>query len=127
VACRCFRASPNPGGRATHAVERRPIIFTDGARGVHEGVKAVRSVVSDLQGRGVRVHRDVKTIVGDEATVVMERVDSFELARSVIQYGIAVALEIDAAGQISRSHEYCEINAIGAQITASLGGSPLHE
>jgi limonene-1,2-epoxide hydrolase len=93
-------------------------VFTDGGRGVHRGIAAIRAALAEIGGAAPTVLRKVKTMVANDSTVVMERLDSFTLGEKTIQYEIAVAFDIDRAGRISRWHEYYDRQSIIDQISA---------
>lgn len=93
-------------------------VFTDGARGVHRGVDAIRAVLTEIGASAPTVSRNVKTMVANDSTVIMERVDSFTLGEKNVQYEIAVAFDVDGAGRIKRWHEYYDRKSIADQISA---------
>ncbi len=93
-------------------------VFTDGARGVHRGVDAIRAVLTEIGASAPTVSRNVKTMVANDSTVIMERVDSFTLGEKNVQYEIAVAFDVDGAGRIKRWHEYYDRKSIIDQISA---------
>jgi limonene-1,2-epoxide hydrolase len=74
-------------------------IFTDGPRGVHRGASAIRAVLSEIGARAPTVTRTVKSMVADDTTVMMERVDTFAVGGTAIHYEIAVVFEIDGRGE----------------------------
>ena len=55
------------------------VVFTDGSRGVHRGVDAITAVLTEIGTSAPTVSRNVKTMVSNDDTVIMERVDSFTL------------------------------------------------
>jgi limonene-1,2-epoxide hydrolase len=93
-------------------------VFTDSARGVHRGVDAIRAVLPEIGASAPRVSRNVKTMVANDRTVIMERVDSFTLGDKNVQYEIAVAFDVDGGGRIKRWHEYDDRQSIIDQISA---------
>jgi limonene-1,2-epoxide hydrolase len=99
-------------------------IFTDGPRGVHRGASAIRAVLSEIGARAPTVTRTVKSMVADDTTVMMERVDTFAVGGTAIHYEIAVVFEIDGRGRIKRWHEYYDLKSIADHILAAGASHP---
>jgi limonene-1,2-epoxide hydrolase len=72
-------------------------VFIDGPRGVHRGVDAIKSEFEAMQAMGLgSVMIDVKSLVTDGRTVMMERVDNFHFDGKPISLEVMAAVEIDA-------------------------------
>jgi limonene-1,2-epoxide hydrolase len=93
-------------------------VSTDGARGVHRGVDAIKAVLTEIGTSAPSVSRNVKSIVANNSMVIMERLDSCTPRDKIIQYEIAVAFDIDSAGRIKRWHEHYDRQSILDQISA---------
>jgi limonene-1,2-epoxide hydrolase len=91
-------------------------VFVDGPRGVHRGVKAIRSQL-EVDVRPVRAH--VKSLVTDGRMVMLERVDSFDLGGKGFSMEVMAAFVIDSDGLIKRWRESYDLKSITDQIEAA--------
>jgi limonene-1,2-epoxide hydrolase len=67
------------------------------------------------------VTRTVRSLVSDDSTVLIERVDSFERDGRSVQYEIAVGIELDPEGRIKRWRGYHDLESIVSQLVAVQG------
>jgi limonene-1,2-epoxide hydrolase len=95
-------------------------VFIDGPRGVHRGVDAIKSEFEAMQAMGLgSVMIDVKSLVTDGRTVMMERVDNFHFDGKPISLEVMAAVEIDADGRIKRWRDSYDLKSLTDQIEAA--------
>jgi limonene-1,2-epoxide hydrolase len=92
-------------------------LFVDGPRGVHNGIDAIRS---QLEVDKLNVKADVKSLVTDGETVMLERVDNFSIGDKAFSMEVMAAFEVNAdGGRIRRWHESYDLKSITDQIEAA--------
>jgi limonene-1,2-epoxide hydrolase len=96
-------------------------VFVDGPRGVHRGLNAIRSQL-EVDLRPVRA--DVKKLVADGRTVMLERVDSFDVRGKDFSRAVMAAFVIDSDGLIKRWRESYDLKSITDQIEAAGSTAP---
>ena len=96
-------------------------VFVDGPRGVHRGLNAIRSQL-EIDLRPVRA--DVKKLVADGRTVMLERVDSFDVGGMDFSRAVMAAFVIDSDGLIKRWRESYDLKSITDQIEAAERSGP---
>jgi limonene-1,2-epoxide hydrolase len=95
-------------------------VFIDGPRGVHRGVDAIKSEFEAMQAMGLgSVMIDVKSLVTDGRTVMMERVDNFRFDGKPFSLEVMAAVEIDADGRIKRWRDSYDLKSFTDQIEAA--------
>ncbi len=62
---------------------------------------------------------DVKTLVANGGTVMVERVDTFEIAGTPLDLEVAAVFEVRANGRITRWREYYDLTSIADHATAA--------
>ena len=91
-------------------------LFVDGPRGVHNGMKAIRS---QLEVDKLNVKANVNSLITDGETVMLERVDSFAIGGQEFSMEVMAAFEVSPDGRIRRWHESYDLRSITDQIEAA--------
>jgi limonene-1,2-epoxide hydrolase len=94
-------------------------VLVDGPRGVHRGVDAIKSELEAALAMLGSVMMDVKSLVTDGGTVMMERVDSFSIGGKPLSMEIMAAFEIDDDGRIKRWRDSYDLKSVTDQIEAA--------
>ena len=93
-------------------------VYTDGPRGVHRGVDAIRAELDAALKLVPSTRVDIKALVADGSTVMVERVDNFDIAGKPFAMEIAAAFEVDNDGRIKRWRDYYDLRSIEDRIAA---------
>ena len=95
-------------------------VFIDGPRGVHSGAAAIKSELEhELQMGFGGVTADVKSLVAEGETVMLERVDSFNIGGKPFSMEIMAAFDINADGRIRRWRDSYDLKSVTDQIEAA--------
>jgi limonene-1,2-epoxide hydrolase len=87
-------------------------VSSEGSRGVHRGADAIRGVMTEMMPTAPNVTREVMRTVADERMVMIERVDHFDYEGKTIRYEIAVAIDVDGEGRITRWRDCYDMGSI---------------
>jgi limonene-1,2-epoxide hydrolase len=91
-------------------------VWINGPRGTYHGIDAVRSTfkgnVSGLSNFSV----DIKAVVSDGTTVMVERVDKFELGGKPFGLELVGVFDVGRDGRITRWREYYDLRSFEAQL-----------
>ena len=99
-------------------------VYVDGPRGTHHGRDAIRTELqSQLAMRFSDVVMDVRAILTDGRTVMMEREDHFIIDGRRFSYGSMAVFEVEQDARISGWREYYDLQSVIDQI-ASTGFAP---
>lgn len=83
---------PNVDELASYFAENA--VFSDGPREVHKGIAAIRSELQDEAAMGFSNFKaDIKSLVTDGRTVMVERLDSFTVGGKRFSMEIMAAFE----------------------------------
>ena len=96
-------------------------VYTDGPRGTHRGIDAIRAEFESTTQLVPSTTVDVKNLVVDGGTVMVERVDIFEMQGKTFEAEICGVFEIDD-GLITRWRDYYDMRSLEERIAAALGG-----
>jgi limonene-1,2-epoxide hydrolase len=92
-------------------------VYIAGPRGVHRGVEAIRAELESQLAMGFGcITSDVSSLVADGGTVMMERVDRFQIGGKRFEMPMMAAVELDADGRILRYRESFDLKSITDQI-----------
>lgn len=95
-------------------------VYVDGPRGTHHGRDAIRSELqAQLAMRFSDVVMEVRAVLADGRTVMMEREDRFTVAGRPFSYGSMAVFEVENDGRISGWREYYDLHSVIDQITAA--------
>jgi limonene-1,2-epoxide hydrolase len=96
-------------------------VFIDGPRGVHRGVNAIKSEFEAWQAMEMgRPLVDVKSLVAEAGTVMMERVDNFHLGGQPFSLEVMAAFEVGTDGRITRWRDYYDLQSLVDEVSARL-------
>jgi limonene-1,2-epoxide hydrolase len=91
-----------------------------GPRGVHHGIGAIKALIQSFVKVTPSTIVDVKTLVATGGTVMVERVDNFDVQGKPFGLEVAAVFEVDSNGQISRWRDYYDLRSIEDRIAAAL-------
>jgi limonene-1,2-epoxide hydrolase len=94
-------------------------VYTDGPRGVHYGIDAIRAELATMVKMIPSTSIDIKTLVADGGTVMVERVDNFKIAGKPFDMDVAAAFDVDEHGRIRRWREYYDLKSITDRVEAA--------
>jgi limonene-1,2-epoxide hydrolase len=94
-------------------------VYTDGPRGVHRGIDAIRAELGAMVKMIPSTDIDTKTLVANCGTVMVERVDNFDIAGKPFDMDVAAVFEVDNDGRITRWREYYDLKSIQDRIAAA--------
>jgi limonene-1,2-epoxide hydrolase len=95
-------------------------VFIDGPRGVHRGVDAIRSELEAELAMGFgSVIIDVKSLVANGGTVMMEGVENYRIGGKPFSLEVMGAFEFDVEGRITRWRYSYDLKSITDQIEAA--------
>ena len=94
-------------------------VWVDGPRGVHRGVDAIKyELIAQLaESEGVTV--DVKSLVTDGGTVMVEQVSRFSVGGKPISAVVMAVFELDTDGRITQWREAYDLKSVTDQIEAA--------
>jgi limonene-1,2-epoxide hydrolase len=95
-------------------------IYTDGPRGTHRGVDAIRSELESTLQVVPTTTADVKNLVAAGGLVMVERVDIFEMMGKTFDVEISGVFEVNDAGQITRWRDYYDMRSLEERVAAEL-------
>ncbi len=99
-------------------------IYTDGPRGVHRGIDAIRAELDAMVKMVPSTAIDVKTLVANGGTVMVERVDTFQIAGTPLDLEVAAVFEVDADSRITRWREDYDLKSIADRAAAAAAAAP---
>ena len=94
-------------------------VYTDGPRGVHRGIDAIRAELRAMVKMIPSTTIDIKTLVANGGTVMVERVDTFEIEDRPFDMDVAAVFEVDNDGRIKRWREYYDLNSIQDRVATA--------
>lgn len=94
--------------------------FVDGPRGTHRGRDAIKAELEAQKAIGFSdLVMDVKLLLADTGTVMMEREDSFTLSGKRFSFGVMAVAEVNSTGEITHWREYYDLKSITDQMEAA--------
>jgi limonene-1,2-epoxide hydrolase len=94
-------------------------VMTDAGRGVKVGSDAIKAALDEFASYAPAFQTRILTLLTDGKTVMIERADRYEMGGHSFGYQMATAFSINAAGKITRWHEYYDVKEIEAQVLAA--------
>ncbi len=94
-------------------------VYTDGPRGVHSGIDAIRAELGAMVKMVPSTKIDIKTLVANGGTVMVERVDNFTIADRPFDLEVAAVFEVDNDGRITRWRDYYDLKSIQDRTAAA--------
>ena len=94
-------------------------VYTDPARGVHHGIDAIRAELGTMVKIVPSTSIDIKKLVAEGGTVMVERVDSFKLGGKPFDLEVAAVFDVDDNGRIKRWRDYYDLKSLEDRITSA--------
>jgi limonene-1,2-epoxide hydrolase len=95
-------------------------VYTDGPRGTHHGIDAIKTELQDFVKTIPSTIIEFKTLVSEGGTVMLERVDHFEIQGKPFVMEVAAVFEVDGNGRINRWRDYYDLRSIEDQVAEAL-------
>lgn len=99
-------------------------VYTDGPRGTHRGVDAIRAELGAMVKMVPSTAIDLKTPVANGGTVMTERVDTFDIGKKPFGLEVAAVFEVGDEGRITRWREYYDLKSIQDRVSAAGVAAP---
>ena len=96
-------------------------VWVNGPRGVHRGVDEIKATFTGNLANTPFYGVDVVALVSDGNTVLVERVDHFEVGGHPIAMELVGVFEFDDAGRIKRWRDYYDLRSTEEEIKAAIG------
>ena len=94
-------------------------VYTDGPRGVHHGIDAIRAELGTMVKIVPSTSIDIKKLVAEGGTVMVERVDSFKLGGKPFDLEVAAVFDVDDNGRIKRWRDYYDLKSLEDRFTSA--------
>ena len=102
-------------------------VYTDGPRGTYSGTDEIRAEMETIVQLVPSTTADVKSLVASGGTVMVERVDVFDMMGQTFDVEIAGVFEVDDNGRISRWRDYYDMRSLEERVGAALAPSATEE
>ena len=99
-------------------------VYTDGPRGIHRGIDAIKTEFQEIVKIVPSTAIDIKTLVANSSTVIVERVDNFEIGGTPFGLEVVGVFEVDNNGRIKRWRDYYNLQSIAEQTGLTATGQP---
>ncbi len=97
-------------------------VYVDGPRATHRGIEEIGTEIASQVAMVPTAIVDIKTLVRHDRTVMIERVDNFEVGGAQFALEVASAFTIDEGGRIARWRDYYDLQSITEQTAAAQAG-----
>jgi limonene-1,2-epoxide hydrolase len=94
-------------------------VYIDGPRGVHNGIDAIKAEFWVTVGMVPSTAVTIGSLAVSGQTVLVERVDTFEIDGKPIDMEVMGALDVDGDGRIIRWRDYYDLPTLVEQVTAA--------
>ena len=94
-------------------------VFTDGPRGVHHGIDAIRAELETMVKVVPSTSVDIKKLVASGGTVMVEQVDNFKLGGKPFDLEVAAVFDVDDNGRIKRWRDYYDLKSLEDRIASA--------
>ena len=108
------------GRGRTHDFFTDDALYVDGPRGVHRGIDAIRAEFEAIVQIVPSTTVDIKALVANGGTVMVERVDNFEIGGKPFDLEVVGVFDVDDNGRITRWHDYYDLRSSEERIAAGL-------
>jgi limonene-1,2-epoxide hydrolase len=95
-------------------------VYTDGPRGTYRGIAAIRAELEATAQIVPSTTADIKNLIVSAGTVMVERVDIFEMQGKSFDVEIAGVFEINGDGRITRWRDYYDMRSLEERVAAAL-------
>lgn len=99
-------------------------VYTDGPRGVHRGIDAITAEFQEILKIVPSTAIDIKALVANGGTVIVERVDNFEIGGTPFGLEVVGVFEVDNNSKINRWRDYYDLQSIAQQTGLTASGQP---
>lgn len=93
-------------------------VWIDGPRGIFRGREAVTAELRNVIAMSGSVTVDIKSLLSDGRTVMMERVDSFQIGGKPFSMDVMASIEVED-GRITRWRDSYDLKSVVDQIEAA--------
>jgi limonene-1,2-epoxide hydrolase len=93
-------------------------VYVDGPRGTHHGIDAIRTEIASQVRMVPTAIVDIKTLVERDGTVMIERVDNFDVAGTSFALDVASAFTVED-GRFARWRDYYDLQSIAEETAAA--------
>jgi limonene-1,2-epoxide hydrolase len=97
-------------------------VYTDGPRGTYRGVDAIRAELESMGQLVPSTRADVKVLVVNGDTVMVERVDIFQMQGKTFEVEMAGIFDIES-GRIKRWRDYYDMRSLEERVAAELASA----
>ncbi|MDT5413039.1 MAG: limonene,2-epoxide hydrolase [Mycobacterium sp.] len=94
-------------------------VWTDGPRGTYRGVDAIRAEIESQVQLVPSLAVEVKNLVANGGTVMVERADTFETQGKSFDLEVVGVFEIDGSGLIKRLRDYYDLASLMDRVAAA--------
>ena len=95
-------------------------VYVDGPRATHRGIDAIRTEIASQVRMIPTAICDINTLIERDGTVMIERVDNFDVGGTMFALDVAAVFTIDDSGRIARWRDYYDLQSIAEQTAAAL-------
>jgi len=94
-------------------------VYVDGPNGTHRGLKDIKATLGNHAELAPSTTADIKAIVSDGPTVIVERVDNFQMGGIPLYLEAVGVFKIDTDSKIKRWRDYYDMKSTMDQIEAA--------
>ena len=94
-------------------------VFLNGPRGVYHGAESIAALFRRNLSATSRFGVDIKTLVSDGHTVMVERIDKFEIDGRSLGMELVGVFDVDDDGRITRWREYYDLRSFEEELEAA--------
>jgi limonene-1,2-epoxide hydrolase len=98
-------------------------VYTDGPRGTFRGIDTIKAELQSMVQMVPSTTADIKNLVVSDGTVMVERVDIFEMQGKSFDVEISGVFEVNDDGRITRWRDYYDMRSLEDQVAAVLAPS----
>ena len=95
-------------------------VYTDGPRGTHHGIDAIKRELQSFVKTIPSTTIELMTLVSEGGTVMLERVDHFEVQGKPVVMAVAAVFEVDDTGRIKGWRDYYDLKSIEDRVAEAL-------
>ena len=95
-------------------------VYTDRPRGTHYGIDAIKRELQSFVKTIPSTTIEFITLVSEGGTVMLERVDHFEIQGKPVVMAVAAVFEIDDNGRIKAWRDYYDLKSIEDRVAEAL-------
>ena len=115
-----FATWANPSTEELAAFFADDAVWVDGPQGVRHGAHAISSELASQLAVGGSTEVEIKTLLSEAATVMVEEVSTFTIAEASISAVVMAVFEFDQHGRITQWREAYDLRSVTDQIAAAM-------